>query len=150
MPEFVSGTRITAMAGISARQLQWWDERRVVQPANREKLDRGNGHARWYSSEQAVEIMVAANLRRRGVSLQTVRRILRQFRRACVFGTMCGNPYPETQWYLLTDYGPDATMGRLFRVESDLFQIMEILKSAAYPVLVVALPKLKEKNAHDS
>lgn len=59
---------------VSLRQLQWWDERRVVEPAH-------EGHTRQYTFEDAVLIGAIANLRTREASLYEVRKILRSLAR---------------------------------------------------------------------
>jgi DNA-binding transcriptional MerR regulator len=64
---------VARLAGISLRQLQWWDERKVVSP-------RKQDHRRVYVAEQVPEIFTVAVLRRKGVSLQKIRRILRLVR----------------------------------------------------------------------
>src|SRR6516162_4158447 len=61
---------VARICGVSLRQLQWWDERNVVSP-------RQDGHKRVYSPEEVVEISVIAELRRKGFSLQKIRRVLR-------------------------------------------------------------------------
>src|SRR5512138_1818862 len=61
---------VARIAGVSLRQLQWWDERKVVSP-------RHEGHKRIYIPEEVVEITVIAELRRKGFSLQKIRRVLR-------------------------------------------------------------------------
>ena len=72
-PVFVSAD-VARLAGISLRQLQWWDERKLVSP-------RQEGHRRVYVTEQVLEILTVAVLRLKGVSLQKIRRILRLWRR---------------------------------------------------------------------
>jgi DNA-binding transcriptional MerR regulator len=44
---------VSRIAGVSLRQLQWWDERKVVSP-------RHEGHKRVYLPEEVVEITVIA------------------------------------------------------------------------------------------
>ena len=62
------------IAQVSLRQLQWWDERKVVSP-------RHEGHKRVYLPEEVIEITVIAELRRKGFSLQKIRRVLRFLQR---------------------------------------------------------------------
>ena len=69
-----TSTEVAKAGGVSLRQLQWWDERKVVSP-------RHEGHKRVYSSEEVVEISVIAELRRKGFSLQKIRRVLRFLQR---------------------------------------------------------------------
>jgi DNA-binding transcriptional MerR regulator len=68
-PAFTS-TDVAKISGVSLRQLQWWDEKKVVSP-------RQEGHRRLYLAEEVLEIAVIAELRRKGFSLQKIRRVLR-------------------------------------------------------------------------
>ncbi|MDQ6675925.1 MAG: MerR family transcriptional regulator, partial [Acidobacteriota bacterium] len=61
---------VARISGVSLRQLQWWDERNVVSP-------RQDGHRRIYMATEVVEVSVIAALRRKGFSLQKIRRVLR-------------------------------------------------------------------------
>jgi len=61
---------VARICGVTLRQLQWWDERSVVSP-------RQDGHRRIYLPQEVVEISVIAELRRKGFSLQKIRRVLR-------------------------------------------------------------------------
>src|SRR5208337_5531160 len=65
---------VSRIAQVSLRQLQWWDERKVVSP-------RHEGHKRVYQPEEVIEISVIAELRRKGFSLQKIRRVLRFLQR---------------------------------------------------------------------
>ncbi len=69
-----TSTDVARIAQVSLRQLQWWDERKVVSP-------RHEGHKRIYLAEEVVEITVIAELRRKGFSLQKIRRVLRFLQR---------------------------------------------------------------------
>jgi len=63
MPDSFSSHEVIALTGITARQLQWWDERGVVKPQRQ-------GHRRLYSMENLTEIAVICELRRKGFSLR--------------------------------------------------------------------------------
>src|SRR5260370_7652155 len=65
-----NSSEVARICSVSLRQLQWWDERNVVSP-------RQDGHKRIYMPEEVVEISVIAELRRKGFSLQKIRRVLR-------------------------------------------------------------------------
>ena len=65
---------VTRAAGITLRQLQWWDERKLISPRMEE-------HRRLYSSQQVLEIAAVAALRRKGLSLQKIRKVVRALRR---------------------------------------------------------------------
>src|SRR5271167_4671270 len=66
---YTSG-EVARIAGVSLRQLQWWDERNVVSP-------RQEGHRRVYLPHEVVEVSVIAELRAKGFSLQKIRRVVR-------------------------------------------------------------------------
>jgi len=66
------------LTGITARQLQWWDERGIVVPARQ-------GRRRLYSMEDLSEVAVICELRDRGFSLQRVRKVVRSLQHE--FGT---------------------------------------------------------------
>ena len=68
-PTFTS-REVMALTGISARQLQWWDERGIVVPAR-------EGHKRIYSIDDVAEVAVLCELRGRGFSLQKMRLLIR-------------------------------------------------------------------------
>src|SRR5271154_5100192 len=69
-----TSTDVAKIAQVSLRQLQWWDERKVVSP-------RHEGHKRVYLPEEVIEITVIAELRRKGFSLQKIRRVLKFLQR---------------------------------------------------------------------
>lgn len=50
------------------RQLQWWDERRVIAPLV-------DGKTRLYTAEQVEQVRRLVNLRKAGASLQQIRRL---------------------------------------------------------------------------
>ena len=74
MTDRYTSAEVIGLTGISARQLQWWDERKVVVPAR-------EGHRRLYSLDDVTEIAVICDLRRRGFSLQRVRKVIRLLQR---------------------------------------------------------------------
>ena len=72
---------VIRLTGITARQLQWCDERGIVVP------DR-QGHRRVYSFEDLTEVAVICELRRKGFSLQRMRKVVRFLQRE--FGERSG------------------------------------------------------------
>jgi DNA-binding transcriptional MerR regulator len=110
--------------GISPRQLQWWDEQGMVVPSKQ-------GHRRLYSREDLAELAVICDLRRRGFSLQKVRKVLRFLQREL------GKRLVETlssssEYHLLTD-------GRNIFLENSARQVVNVLKNARQPMLAVCL-----------
>jgi DNA-binding transcriptional MerR regulator len=72
-----SSREVTVQTGLTARQLQWWDQRGLYAasvPSHR--TEAGGFTERRYSPIELLELMVLADLRRRGFSLGRVRRLL--------------------------------------------------------------------------
>jgi DNA-binding transcriptional MerR regulator len=70
--------KVRALTGLSARQLQYWDEQRFLSPSLRRKG--GKGRRRLYDFRDLVSLRVAADLRRAGVSLQLIRAAVKHLR----------------------------------------------------------------------
>ena len=77
LKETYSAREVAAMTGLTARQLQWWDSRRLfsahVAPR---RTDRGGFTERRYTPVDVLELRVLAELRRQGVSVAQLRRLL--------------------------------------------------------------------------
>src|SRR5437763_15629129 len=71
--EFTSAD-VIELTGITARQLQWWDERKIVVPQRR-------GRNRVYSVDDLADVAVICELRNKGFSLQRVRQVMRHLQR---------------------------------------------------------------------
>lgn len=127
--EFTS-LEAVALTGITARQLQWWDERGIVVP-------RKQGHRRVYSAEDVAELAVIAELRRKGFPLQRVRKVVRFLQKEL------GRRLVETvgegsEWHLLTD-------GRRIYLEDSHRQVIDVLKNSRQPLLAVCLSDAIER-----
>ena len=76
---------VAALTGLSARQLQWWDARRVFSAAvGSHRTEAGGFTERRYTPLDVLELQVLADLRRRGFSIPRLRRLLTTLRE--VFG----------------------------------------------------------------
>src|ERR1700684_832453 len=115
---------VVALTGITPRQLQWWDERRIVVPARK-------GRRRLYSMEDLAEVAVICQLRRRGFSLQRVRKVMRFLQRE--FSKRLAETVSGTsEYHLLTD-------GKTLYLETSARQIVDILKNSRQPMLSICL-----------
>src|SRR5579872_2550975 len=115
---------VIALTGITPRQLQWWDERGIVVPTR-------EGHRRLYSMEDVAEVAVICELRRKGFSLQRVRKVMRFLQREFskrLAETVSG----ASEYHLLTD-------GKTLYLETSPRQIVDILKNARQPMLTICL-----------
>lgn len=121
--EFTS-REVVSLTGITPRQLQWWDERGLVVPSR-------SGHRRLYSFEDVSEIAVICELRRRGFSLQRMRKVVRFLQREFskrLAETVSG----ASDYHLLTD-------GKTLYLETSARQILDILKNSRQPMLAICL-----------
>ena len=119
-----SSSDASRIAQVSLRQLQWWDERKVVSP-------RHEGHKRVYLSEEVVEITVIAELRRKGFSLQKIRRVLRFLQRE--MGRRLSEVLEnESDLHLVTD-------GKSIFLEDKSERIIDIMKNARQPMFLVCV-----------
>ena len=76
-----SSREVAALTGLSARQLQWWDARRLFVPAIRShRTEAGGFTERRYTPMDVLELQVLADLRRRGFSVPQLRRLLSTLR----------------------------------------------------------------------
>ena len=124
MPDNFTSREVIALTGITARQLQWWDERGVVKPERA-------GHRRLYSMKHLTELAVICELRRKGFSLQGVRKVLRFLDRELGKGLAEIVNY-SSDCHLLTD-------GTHLYLESSARQIVDILKNSKQPILGICL-----------
>ena len=69
------------MTGLTARQLQWWDARRLFLAAIApHRTEAGGFTERRYTPLDVLELQVLADLRRRGFSIPRLRRLLTTLR----------------------------------------------------------------------
>lgn len=119
-----TSAEVIELTGITARQLQWWDERKIVVPQR-------SGRNRVYSLDDLAEVAVICELRRKGFSLQRVRQVMRYLQREL------GKRLVETvtsgsEYHLLTD-------GRRIYLENSERQIVDLLKNSRQPILSICL-----------
>jgi DNA-binding transcriptional MerR regulator len=124
MKRAYTSKEVVELAGISPRQLQWWDERGIVVPSR-------EGHKRIFSIDDLAEVAVICELRGRGFSLQKIRKVLRFLQKEL------GKRLVETvtaaaEYHLLTD-------GRHIFLQDSARGVVDLLKNARQPMLTVCL-----------
>ena len=124
MQDRFSSQEVIALTGVTARQLQWWDERGVVRPQR-------VGHRRLYSMQNLTEMAVICGLRRKGFPLQRVRKVMRFLERE--FGKGLAEIVGRnSEVHLLTD-------GKHLYLETSARQIVDLLKNSSQPILGICL-----------
>ena len=77
LKKLYSSREVAAQTGLTARQLQWWDRRGIFAPAiPTQRTERGGFTERRYTPIELLELMVLADLRRRGFSVARLRRLM--------------------------------------------------------------------------
>jgi len=130
MPENVSApvefrsNQISRMFGVSLRQLQWWDERSLLSP-------RHEGQVRLYSEADAALVGIVSELRRKGLSLYRIRRMLRTIRSGVFRYVETGSNYPL--FLVVPAKGPTC----LFETEPGA--LMDLIVNASGPIYAVSI-----------
>jgi len=115
---------VARICNVSLRQLQWWDERNVVSP-------RQDGHKRVYLPHEVLEVSVIAELRRKGFSLQKIRRVMR-FLQKDMGKRLSDALKGDSETHLLTD-------GKSIFLEDAPDRIIDLLKNARQPMFLVCV-----------
>ncbi len=136
-----SAREVAALTGLSARQLQWWDEKRLFKPAIATKRTEAGGFTeRRYTPVDLLELMVLADLRRHGLSVARIRQLLDTLRERFgvrLFDTIGG----AGSLTLLTD-------GRDIYARTASGEFFNVLRDPSQPLLVVGSePPLRELGA---
>ncbi len=119
-----TSNEVIVLTGITARQLQWWDERGIVVPERQ-------GHRRIYAWDELVTVAVICQLRRRGFSLQRVRKVIRFLQQE--FGTdLAATVSAASEYHLLVD-------GNHLYLRTSARQVVDLLKNAQQPVFDICL-----------
>ena len=119
-----TSNEVIALTGITGRQLQWWYERGLVTP-NRQ------GHRRIYSWDQLVTAAVICQLRRRGFSLQRMRKVIAFLEHE--FGTsLAATVRAASEYHLLTD-------GTHLYLRTSARQVVDLLKNSSQPMFDICL-----------
>jgi DNA-binding transcriptional MerR regulator len=136
-----SSREVAALTGLTARQLQWWDESRLLTPSVAPRRTEAGGYTeRRYSPLELLELMVLADLRRRGLTVGRIRLLLDILRER--FGVRLFETIGEGgKLTLLTD-------GRDVYGRTPHGEVFNLLKDPDQPLLVVGSePKLRQLTA---
>jgi hypothetical protein len=121
LKKYYSSREVAVMTGLSARQLQWWDSRRLFSSAvASHRTEAGGFTERRYTPLDVIELQVLADLRRRGFSVPQLRRLLTTMKD--VFGIRLyeaiGEGGPLTLFISGDQLYARASDGRLFNLEA--------------------------------
>jgi DNA-binding transcriptional MerR regulator len=125
-----SSREVASITGLSARQLQWWDARKLLKPSiSPHRTEAGGFTERRYSPVDLFELAVLADLRRNGLSVSKLRMLLETLRRRFgvrLFDAIGGGGAIT----LLTD-------GKEIYARTTSGQFFNLLRAPTQPLLVV-------------
>lgn len=125
-----SAREVAALTGLTARQLEWWHTRGLFVPSVPPRRTAAGGYTeRRYSPVELYELLALAELRRRGMSVQKIRRlldILQQRFGVRLFDALSGSG-PAT---LLTD-------GRDLYLRTASGEFYNLLRNPGQPLLLL-------------
>jgi DNA-binding transcriptional MerR regulator len=125
-----TSNEVASLADVTARQLQWWDERGLVAPYK-------EGHKRLYKPSEAIQIMVMSELRRKGVSLNEIRQVLPSIKREIDKRSRIRGEN-ESELYLVTDM-------KSVHLEHRVEALIEFYKKAPRPLLLVCVSDQRKR-----
>jgi DNA-binding transcriptional MerR regulator len=143
LKKLYASREVAALTGLSARQLQWWDERRLFSAAvPSHRTEAGGFTERRYTPIELLELMVLADLRRRGFSLPRIRRLL------SVLKTRF-----KTRLYEAIEGGGPVTLyidGDAIYARDERGDLYNLLENASQPLLMLGENvKLRELTARE-
>ncbi len=81
LKKLYSSREVAQLTGLTARQLQWWAQRNLFPPTvPSHKTEAGGFTERRYTPIELLELMVLADLRRKGFSVARIRTLLHVLR----------------------------------------------------------------------
>ncbi|MCC6989319.1 MAG: MerR family transcriptional regulator [Acidobacteria bacterium] len=138
-----SSREVAAETGLTARQLQWWDERGIFAPSvPTHKTAAGGYTERRYTPIELIELKVLADLRRRGISVARIRTLLAALR----------SRFKVRLFEAVEDGGPVALFidGHDIYARTTAGEYYNLLENPRQPLLVLDQePKLRRLTARD-
>lgn len=130
LKKYYSSREVTALTGLTADQLRWWERQKLIHPAvASHRTEAGGFTERRYTPVDLLELLVLADLRRRGFAIPELRELivtLRDFFGVRLYEA-AGDGGPVT---LLTD-------GREVYARTHDGRFFNILKDPTQPLLVI-------------
>ena len=125
-----SAREVAALTGLTARQLQWWDARQLLSASVASRPTVAGGFTeRRYSPVDLYELSALAELRRRGFTVQRIRKIL----------TVLGEHFGVRLFDALGDEGSLTLLvdGLDIYARTDTGAFYNLLQSPGQPLLVL-------------
>jgi DNA-binding transcriptional MerR regulator len=130
LKKLYSSREVAQLTGLTARQLQWWAKRNLFPPAvESHKTEAGGFTERRYTPIELLELMVLADLRRKGFTVARIRKLLQVLRTRF-----------KTRLYDAIEGGGPVTLyidGENIYAKNDAGDLFSILDNAAQPLMMM-------------
>jgi len=130
LKKLYSSREVAQLTGLTARQLQWWAKRNLFPPAvASHKTEAGGFTERRYTPIELLELMVLADLRRKGFTIARIRKLLDVLRSRF-----------KTRLYDAIEGGGPVTLyidGANIYARTDAGEMFSILDNAAQPLMMM-------------
>jgi DNA-binding transcriptional MerR regulator len=151
LKKYYTSREVAGLTGLTARQLQWWDARRLFKPAVAPHRTAAGGFTeRRYSPLDVLELQVLADLRRRGFSVSRLRRLLSTLRD--VFGIRLvdatGEGGPMTLFIGGSQLYARTQDGRLLNMDHPTQPLLMVGEELAIRPLTARARKRRPRSTH--
>ena len=137
LKRFYTSREVAALTGLTARQLQWWDARRLFVPAiGSHPTEAGGFTERRYTPLDVLELQVLADLRRRGLSVPRLRALLATWPEIAVVGEATDGQDAVRQ---VAECQPDVVLMDLHMPVLDGVQATQLIKQRWPNIIVIVL-----------
>ena len=130
LKKLYSSREVAQLTGLTARQLQWWAQRNLFLPAvPSHKTEAGGFTERKYTPIELLELMVLADLRRKGFTVARIRRLLQVLKTRF-----------KTRLYDAIEGGGPVTLyidGENIYARTEHGDLFSILDNAAQPLMMM-------------
>ncbi len=130
LKKLYSSREVAQLTGLTARQLQWWAKRNLFPPAvESHKTEAGGFTERRYTPIELLELMVLADLRRKGFTVSRIRKLLQVLKSRF-----------KTRLYEAIEGGGPVTLyieGANIYARTESGDLFSILDNAAQPMMMM-------------
>jgi DNA-binding transcriptional MerR regulator len=130
LKKLYSSREVAQLTGLTARQLQWWAKRNLFPPAvESHKTEAGGFTERRYTPIELLELMVLADLRRKGFTVARIRKLLQILKTRF-----------KTRLYDAIEGGGPVTLfidGENIYAKTESGDLFSILDNAAQPLMMM-------------
>jgi len=130
LKKLYSSREVAQLTGLTARQLQWWAQRKLFSPTvPSHKTEAGGFTERRYTPIELLELMVLADLRRKRFTVAQIRKLLNVLKTRF-----------QTRLYEAIEGGGPVTLlidGQNIYARTESGELFNVLGNASQPLLMI-------------